>query len=75
MTVRIAKVNNNSSIVFTMEDVEYTKDGNTTEGDNPCTITWQGNNIHTLSYVYNGYTNTEKWSRTTLPAHVVSIFK
>lgn len=75
MTVRIAKVNNNSSIIFTMEDVEYTKDGNTTEGGNPCTITWQGNNIHTLSYVYNGYTNTEKWSRTTLPAHVVSIFK
>jgi hypothetical protein len=25
--------------------------------------------------VYNGYTNTEKWSRTTLPAHVVKIFK
>lgn len=74
MTVRIAKVNNSSSMIFTIEDVEYTKEGNTKEGGNPCTIQWQGNNTHTLSYVYNGYTNTEKWSRTTLPNYVTEIF-
>ncbi|MBR5466264.1 MAG: hypothetical protein IKU79_02510 [Bacteroidaceae bacterium] len=74
-TVRIAKVNNNNSILFTMEDVEYTKEGNTKEGGNPCTIKWQDNNTHILSYVYNGYTNSEKWSRTSLPSYVTEIFK
>lgn len=75
MTIRIANVGKQKSMIFTMEDVEYTPEGNTKEGGNPCTIKWQDNNIHSLSYVYNGYTNTEKWSRTTLPDYVVKIFK
>ena len=63
------------SPVFTMEEVEYTPDGHTKEGGNPCQISWQGKDKHTLSYQYNGHTNTENWHRTAMPAHVVSIFK
>lgn len=74
MTVHIAKVGNNSSMIFTLEAVEYTPDGNTKEGGNPCRIAWEGNNKHTLSYEYNGYTNTEVWSRTALPDFVINIF-
>lgn len=75
MTLHIAKVGTHNSMIFTLEDVEYAKNGNTIEGGNPCTITWNGNNQHNLSYVYNGHTNTEKWIRTTLPDYVVEIFK
>lgn len=75
MTARLAKVGNNTSIVFTMEDVKYTKDGNTIEGGNPCTIKWNGTDNHDLIYVYNGYTNTEKWARTAMPDEVVDIFR
>lgn len=75
MTVHIAKVGNNKSMVFTLEDVEYTPDGHTKEGGNPCKITWEGNNKHILSYEYNGHTNEESWSRTTLPDHIMEIFE
>ena len=75
MTLHIAKVGTHNSMVFTMEDVEYTPDGHTKEGGNPCTISWNGSNQHNLSYVYNGHTNTEKWIRSTLPDYVVEIFK
>lgn len=75
MTLHIAKVGTHNSMIFTMEDVEYAKDGNTVEGGNPCRITWNGNSQHNLSYDYNGHTNTEKWIRATLPDYVVEIFK
>lgn len=75
MTARLAKVGDNTSIVFTMEDVKYTKDGNTIEGGNPCTIKWHDVNNHDLVYVYNGYTNTEKWARTAMPDEVVELFR
>lgn len=75
MTLHIAKVGNSQSMIFTLESVEYTPDGNTKEGGNPCQISWENNNLHKLSYQYNGHTNTEKWSRTALPAYVVEIFK
>jgi hypothetical protein len=75
MTLHLAQVGNAQSMIFTMEEVEYTPDGHTREGGNPCQISWQGKDKHTLSYQYNGHTNTENWHRTTMPAHVVSIFK
>ena len=75
MTLHIAKVGTHNSMILTMEDVEYAKDGNTVEGGNPCRITWNGNSQHNLSYDYNGHTNTEKWIRATLPDYVVEIFK
>lgn len=74
MTVHIAKVGENKSMIFTMEEVEYTPDGNTKEGGNPCRIAWEGNNKHILSYDYNGHTNTENWTRTSLPDDVTEIF-
>ena len=75
MTLHLAQVGNAQSMIFTMEEVEYTPDGHTREGGNPCQISWQGKDKHTLSYQYNGHTNTENWHRTAMPAHVVSIFK
>ena len=74
MTLHIAKVGKTQSMIFTMEDVEYTKDGNTVEGGNPCRIAWDGKNAHALSYEYKGYTNTEKWIRKSIPENVVAIF-
>lgn len=75
MTLHIANVGTTQSMVFTMEDVVYSPDGNTKEGGNPCTITWLNSNRHDLSYEYNGHTNTEKWERTPMPDYVISIFK
>ena len=69
------QVGKTQSMIFTIEDVEYTPDGHTKEGGNPCQISWKGKDKHALSYVYNGHTNTENWNRTAIPQHVVKIFK